>query len=258
MGPRVVRYAMAVVMLSVSAHALSEAPPQFETVERYASIVTEGGSLATTALTSVLAADMAFAEYALHWSDHRATAAHAHIWTMLDTNVRLEVAFEAALAGGSVVVTRERMWGDDVPEALAPLHSTVVYVVAGERIQSITRVLDTEQRDVLMREALIGTWYAGGGVMRFDADGSYRFAGSRSLLESAPLDSGTYAIEDGTWRVVSDDTTSICQPADEGVWLVHVTTADTFELVEVDEMCRTNQGRGQTPGSRLRAMRIVH
>jgi len=258
MGRWVVRYAMTVVMLSVSAHALAEAPPQFETVERYASIVTEGGSLATTALNSVLAADMVFAEYALHWSDHRATAAHAHIWTLLDANVRLEVDFEATLAGGSVVVTRERMWGDDAPEALAPLRSTVVYVVAGDRIQSITRVLDTEQRDVLMREALIGTWYAGAGVMRLDADGGYRLAGSRSLLESAPLDSGTYAIEDGRWRVVSDDTTSLCQPADEGVWLIHTKTPDTFELVEVEEMCRTSQGRGQAPGTRLRAMRALH
>ena len=258
MGRWFARNAMAAVMLTVSAHTLAEAPPQFETVARYASIVTQGGSLAASAVRSVLASDLVFAEYGLHWSHDGGTAAHARVWDLIGAGVRLEVVFEAALAGGSVVVTRERMWADDVPEPLSPLRSTVVYVVAGERILSITRVLDADQRDVLLREALIGTWHAGGGAMQIDADGGYRLASSRSLLESDPTDSGMFVIEGGTWRIVSDDTTSICQPGDEGVWLLHAINPDTFELVEVDEMCRTDVGRGQAPGTRLLAMRAVH
>jgi len=246
------------VVLTVSAHALAQAPPpQFEVIERYAAIVTQGGSLAATAVRSVLAPDVVIAEYALHWTEERGTAAHAHVWDLIRAGVRLEVSFESASAGGSLVVTRERMWGDEVPEALSPLRSTVVYLVVADRILGITRVLDTDQRDALLREVVIGTWWAGAGAMRLDADGSFRLASSRSLLESDPLDSGTYVIEDGTWRVVSDETTALCQPGDEGVWHIRATTPDAFELVEIDEMCRTDAGRGQAPGLSLLAMRTA-
>lgn len=258
MGRWVVRYTMAMVVLTVSAHALAQPPPpQFGVVERYAAIVTQGGSLAATALRSVLAPDVVIAEYALHWSEERGTAAHAQVWDLISAGARLDVSFGWASADGNLVVTRERMWGEEVPEALSPLRSTVVYLVVADRILGITRVLDDDQRDALLREVVIGTWWAGGGAMRLDADGSYRLASSRSVLESDPIDSGTYVIEGGTWRVVSDHTTTLCQPGDEGVWHIRATTPDAFELVEIDEMCRTDAGRGRAPGTSLLVMRAA-
>ncbi len=72
------------------------------------------------------------------------------------------------MSDGSVVITRERIWVDGVAEALTPLRSTGVYVLDGDRILSITQVLDADQRYALMREALVGTWREFGGVARED------------------------------------------------------------------------------------------
>lgn len=257
MGRWVVRFVMAAAIVAAGAQALAQAepPPQFVTVERYASIVTDGGSLAAIALRSVLAADLVYAEHGLYWSEGSGTAAYARVWDLVASDARLEVAFESATAAGSVIVTRERVWSDDVPDALSPRRWTGVYVLAGDRILSITRVLDVDQRDALLREAVVGTWWAAGGAMRLDDDGSYRFASSRSLLDSDPLDSGSYVIEGGAWRLVSDDATTLCQPGDVGVWLMHAVTPDAFELIEVEEMCRTDVGRSTGPGTRLLATR---
>ena len=260
MGRWVVRFVMTVSIVALGAQALAQAepPPQFETVERYATIVTEGGSLAAIALRSVFATNWVYAEHGLYWSEDSGTAAYVRVWDLIATGARLEVVFESATAAGSVIVTRERVWSDDAPDALSPLRWTGVYVLAADRILSITRVLDADQRDALLREAVIGTWRIAGGAMRLDADGGYRYASSRTQLDSDPMDSGSYVIEGGAWRVESDDATRICQPGDVGVWLLYAVTPDGVEFVEVEEGCRTVGGRSSGPGTRLLAVRAQY
>ena len=77
-----------------------------------------------------------------------------------DAGVRLEVEFGASASGGDVIITRERRWVGEAAEESTPLQSTGMYVLDGDRILSITRVLDADQRHAasrLMREALVGT-----------------------------------------------------------------------------------------------------
>ena len=145
MARSTVRHAVLVWMLMVGVCAFAEAqvPAQFRVVERYAELLSEGNQ---AALRSLFVPKSVFAEHDLIWSVEVSPAfgeaVSNRVRAMVAAGVRLEVDLVAVESGGAVLVTRERMWGEMPTEALAPLRSTAVYLVLGERIVSITRVLD--------------------------------------------------------------------------------------------------------------------
>ena len=165
-----VRFLLAVGVPAVGALALAGAPAQFEAVERFAARLSEGNVLQ---LRTLLPTEVVLTEHDLSLRSAVGPAAHARLPELVAEGARLEVSFEFASVDRSVIVTRERMWLDDMPESLVPLRSTGVYLVDGGRVLSITRVLDADQHDVLMREAIVGDWAYGVYILSFHADGTY-------------------------------------------------------------------------------------
>jgi len=180
-----------------------------------------------------------YAEHALFWSEERGTAALPPLYALIDAGARLEVDFHAAESGGDVIITRERMWLDDTHEALTPLRSTGVYVLDGDRILSMTRVLDADQRHVLMREALVGKWQVFGGVTRieFDADGLFRYGPLTGASEGDVIDSGTYVFEAELLTIVRDDATQACVPGDVSVLRVRLAASDGVAVTVLEDTC---------------------
>ena len=131
-----------------------------------------------------------------------------------------------------MIVTREQMWLDDMPENMVPLRSTGVYVVDGGRIHSITRFLDADQRDALMREAVVGDWRNPASTFHLRAGGTYDL-----VTGTRPSDSGRYTIEGGVLRVVSDEQTVHCQPGDAGPWRLSFTSDERFSAARIEDMC---------------------
>jgi hypothetical protein len=161
----------------------------------------------------------------------------------------------AVLAGGQLVVTEERVWADTIPEAEAPWHYTVSYLLAGGRIVAVQRVLGPEPRDRLAAEAIEGDWGVMGGLAghRFGADGHFAMSETLRQLGTRALDAGRYEVASGSLRFVSDDTTLYCSEGDEGVWRLRFLDEDTIELLRVDEACRGFRG----VGSALVLVRVV-
>jgi limonene-1,2-epoxide hydrolase len=235
----VVRHAVLVGVLVVGAWAFAEAPvpAQWGVVERYAALLAEGDHYG---LRSLFAPGAVFAEQELFWSvevgPEFVEAVANPVRAMIAGGVHLEVELVAVEGGGAVLVTRERMWSEAVPEALAPLRATAVYVVVGAQIVSITRVLDAEQRDALMREAVIGIW---GPVdsLRLEADGTYRLAHSLAGLDDHAWDHGTYDIEGGAITFVSSADSYACKPGDVGTWWLRFEGTDRMKLGQIEERC---------------------
>jgi len=243
-----VRQAVVIGILVVGACAFAEAPAQFQVVERYVALLSEGNQ---ADLRSLFAPRTVFAEHDLLWSVEVSPAigeaVSNRVRAMVAAGVRLEVELVAVESDGAVLVTRERMWGETIPEVLAPLRATAVYVVLGERIVSITRVLDADQRDVLVREAVIGTW-GPAAALRFEADGTYRLAHSLAGLDDRSWDSGTYRVEGGVLTFVSGADTYACRPGDVGSWWVRFDAADWLALAQIEERCtRRAWAPGQGP-----------
>jgi limonene-1,2-epoxide hydrolase len=240
------RHLVVAGLLVMGAVAFADAPvpAQFEVVKRFAALLSQGDHLA---IREVLAPERVFAVHDLYWSVASGPAVSAQVRAMVAAGVRLEVELEAFAADGTVLVTRERMWGDEVPESLAPLRSTGVYVMDGEQILSITRVLDGDQRDVLMREAIIGRW-TGLRAFRFDADGTALSSTTVTTLDDAPDDVGHFVIEGGVMTVVSDDASDICDPGDVGTWRLRFDSADRLTWIAVEDTCAR---RAMGPGTML-------
>ena len=260
MARSIVRRLVLIGVFAVSACALADGPvpEQFQVVERYAALISEGDEFAARQL---LAPSVVLAEYDLLWSvaegPKLSVVMSEQVRRLFTSGVRLEVTLEAMASDGAVLMTRERMWGEHVPEGLAPLRSTGVYVVYGEQIVGITRVLDADQRDQLMREALVGRWKGSGPSLLFGADGAYRLSYDFVRLESAPEDSGSYVIEEGVLTIVSDETTKICSPGDVGAWLLSFTSSNVMSLSQIDEACEWPPGRGRHPGRTVMYRRIA-
>ena len=182
-----------------------------------------------------------------------AVKARLRTWSM--QGVWIESEQVAVLAGGQLVVTEEQVWADFIPEAEAPWHYTVSYLLAGGRIVAIQRVLDPAPRDRLAAEAIVGDWGIVGGLAgnRFGADGHFEMSETLRQLGTRSLDAGRYDLASGVLRFVSDDTTLWCAAGDEGWWRLRFLDADTMELVRVDEACR--EWRGQE--SALVLVRVV-
>jgi len=242
-----------VALLSVNALSVAQAQPpaQFEVVEHYAALLNEG---AKAPLRLMFSRGVLYAEHALFWSEDRGTAALPPLYALVDAGARLEVDFHAAESGGDVIITRERMWLDDTHEALTPLRSTGVYVLDGDRILRITRVLDVDQRYALMRDALVGTWQETWGQLRFafDAEGTLRYGALVGAPEGHITDGGTYVVEADLLTWVRDETTQICAPDDVTVLQVRFLAPDSLAISAVDDTCRGWVGKGS-----LRLDRVV-
>jgi hypothetical protein len=250
-----VRQAFVIGVLVACACALAEAPSQFRVVERYAALLSEGDQ---AGLRSLFAPSAVVAEYDLFWAVEVNPAigevVSSRVRAMASAGVRLEVELAAVEGDGAVLVTRERMWGESVPEVLAPLRATAVYVVLGERIVSITRVLDADQRGEMVREAVIGTW-GPSAAMRFEADGTYRFAHSVAGLDERAWDSGSYRVEGGGITFVSGADTYSCRPGDVGSWWLRFDAEDWLAIGGIEEGCSA-RGRYASPTIGLRFERV--
>ena len=135
-------------------------------------------------------------------------------WMLADGDVRIEAEVVAVMGGGTIVITHERMWGDFVPEAMAPLRSTTVYVVEGERLTGITRVLAADQRELLAAAEAVGTW-RGPNYVRLDADGTYAVYDSLvSYRADDPSDSGTFVSEGFVTIFISGEDSKVCNPGE--------------------------------------------
>lgn len=260
MARSIVRQLMVMGAFVMGAFALADGPVpvQFQVVERYAATISEGNEFAAR---EFLAPSVVLAEYDLFWSavdgPKLSVVMSDQVRRMFTSSVRLEVELEAVASDGAVLITRERMWGELVPEGLAPLRSTGVYVVYGERIVGMLRVLDADQRDGLMQEALVGRWTGTAGSLRLSPEGSYRHAYAFSHLDTAPDDSGSYAVEGGVLTLVSDEATQICSPGDVGTWSLVFTSSNAMSLVQIDEMCEYPPGRGMQPGHTILLRRFT-
>ena len=226
----VVRYVLALGVVAVCAQAWAGVPAQFEVVERFVAQLSAGRLVQ---VRGVLSSAVVLAEHELFVEVVTGPAVSARLRELINQGVRLEVVFESASAGGAVIVTREEMWLDGMPEHMLPLRSTTVYVVDGGRVHSITRFLDADQRDALMRAAIVGDWrFPCGMVFSLHADGTY------GIVQSGrPWDSGDYAIEGGVVQWVSDEQTEVCQPGHEGVWRLDFSSSERVTFDRIEEPC---------------------
>jgi len=244
--------ALALLLGPVTVFAQGDTPPQFQLIERFAAALNDGDVMGALAL---LTSDFVLEERDLGSRvSHGPRAVQDRLWELVLDGVRLEVELSYVLDDGRLVVTSEQRWGDSVPEALAPLRSTAVYVVEGGLVASATRLLVPDQRDALMAPALVGTWRGGdrGLVVSFDGDGGFRSAFSQAQLEEAPRDVGSYGLEHGvfTWR--SGEATRMCEPDDVGSYHARFIDADTLEWQMIDEACRERY-----MGTKARLVRMV-
>ena len=233
-------------LLAVSALALADAPApaQFELVERYATLLSDGRF---HAVVELFQANAVLVEHDLFWQLRQGQALHERLRELVDGGVRVAVELAWASDDGALLVTNERMWWAETSAERLPLRSTATYLVDGERLLSVTRVLVTDQRDVLKREAVVGRWAIAQYLARFAPDGSFRIALRPADLDHAPLDSGTWTITGGVVTIVSDEATSICRRGDIATWHVHFHGVDAFDLVLIDETCPHGR-RGRYPG----------
>ncbi len=243
MGRVLARCLLTAWVLAVVASALAGPPAQFEVVERFAARLSAGSFMQ---LRTLLPSELSMVEHGLFLESTAGPAAHARLRALGAQGARLEVSFESASADGALIVTREQLWLDDMPEGLVPLRSTVAYVVDGVRLLSITRVLDADQRDVLMREAFVGDWRQAGLVYRMHADGTYDVE-----EHGRPYDGGVYTIEGGVMRIVSDERTVACQPGDVGRWRLSFTNLDRHMLERIEEMCSCGRAGAAVYRSRM-------
>ena len=178
------------------------------------------------------------------WSEHdlvprvATTRAEAlqRVIELVNGGVRLETEPVAVVGGGSMVIAHERMWGAFVPDELAPLRSTTVYLVAEGRLVGITRMLAGDQRDTLAAAALVGTWRYMDLHVRVDADGSYRtFRSHSELLADRHHDSGTFIVEGGVIVLVSDADSDACDIGDRTPISLQVFDRDTMRVTPLTD-----------------------
>jgi len=203
-----------VVVLSISAIVVAQQLPAAQRVaERFAEALSQGDSWT---LRHILSPAATWSERDLYWQVASGEGEpERRARELIAGNVRLEIEVVGIVGDGRMVIAHERMWGDFVREGLAPLRSTTVYLVEGERLAGITRVLAAQQREMLLPAYFIGVWRVPDSVpyTRFEADGTYRHYLSRNAYESDdPDDSGSYVFEHGALNMVSGDDSKLCRP----------------------------------------------
>lgn len=215
---------LALALLAVG--TAQDAPPGQLVVERFIEALNEGDR---GTLRQVLSPATTWSELDLYWRVaqgeleplQRATA-------LLAGGVRLEAEVVAVEGDGSIVIADERMWGDFVPEGMAPLRSTTTYVVEGERLRGISRVLAPDQRDMLAAVAMVGTW-RGPNYVRLDADGTYAVYDNLSSYRSDDhSDSGTFVSEGFVTIFTSGEDSKVCDPGER--------TYATWQAIDGDRL----------------------
>ncbi|MDF1522915.1 MAG: hypothetical protein P1P87_08860 [Trueperaceae bacterium] len=203
-----------VLVLSVLAVGTAqEAPAAQQVVERFVEALSAGR---ITTAVGLLGSNATWSEHDLFWRTSSGTDAQIRVNQLVRADVQIETEVLAVLGHGQVVIASERMWGDFVPEGMAPLRSTTVYVVESGWLVGITRVLSAEQRDALTLATVADTaWDDGADTYhRFDADGTYRnFDGIDDLRADRDFYfSGTYRLERGVLTFVADADSRVCNP----------------------------------------------
>lgn len=229
-----IRFLHAVAVLAVCAQALASAPAEYGVVEQFATRLSEGYM---TQFHELLSSAVVLVEHGPFVEVAVGPEARTRFRAWVAEGVRLEVSYEAASVDGAVIMTREQMWRDDMPEHLVPMRSTGVYVVNGGRIHSITRFLDADQRDDLMLDAIVGDWRWSVLLFSFNADGTYGVTQS-----GLPWDSGDFSVEGGALKFVSNDQSLNCPQGDVGTWWMSFTDAERCTLTKIEDMCAAREG----------------
>ena len=209
-------------------------------VEHFAAALSAGDHSAAYALLSQGAV---WSERDLFWRV-APTQPHAgeRLRELIAADARIELEVGAVLGDETIVIVSERLWSDDVPDDLAPLRSTTLYLVEQGLVQGITRVLSAEQRDALFAEAMVGSWRCGA-FTRFDADGTYgRYLSLEYLRSGRSYDSGTYAVDGGVITMVSGDDSEVCEAGQLIRFRWDVIDADSFAVAPARPTARTSRG----------------
>jgi len=234
MGRKLRSVATLVVVLSVLAVGAAQEPPTAQqVVERFTEALSTGNAASAF---SFLALSGSWSEHDLYWRTSTGRDLQIRAYELIRTNIRLETDVVAVVGDGQVVIARERMWGDFVPEDMAPLRSTTMYVVEAGWVVGITRVLSPEQRDALLLATLADSaWSDGFGdglgdvYHRFAADGSYRnFDSLEDMRADRHVFSGTYAVEQGVFTWVADAHSNVCNPGERLVMRGRMIHEDTW------------------------------
>ena len=208
-----------VLVLSVLAFGgAQETPAAQRVVERFTEALSAGD---TASAFGFLASGATWTEHDLYWRTFSGRDLQIRAYELTRAGVRLETEVIAVVGDGQVIITHERMWGDFVPEGMAPLRSTTVYAVESGWLVGVTRVLSPMQRDALMLATLAdSTWgdAFGNQFHRFDTDGTYRnFATLEDMRSDRHEFSGTYAVEQGVLTWVADAHSTVCNPGERFV-----------------------------------------
>jgi hypothetical protein len=234
---------VAAFVLVLSALAVSTAQETLtaqQVVERFAEALSAGNAASAF---SFLALSGSWSEHDLYWRTSTGRDLQIRAYELIRADIQLETDVVAVVGDGQVVIARERMWGDFVPEDMAPLRSTTMYVVESGWVVGITRVLSPEQRDALLLATLAdSTWSDGFGdgsgnvYHRFGADGTYRnFDSLEDMRADRHLYSGTYAVEHGVFTYVADERSKVCHPGERLVMRNRMVDGDTSIDVLVRE-----------------------
>jgi hypothetical protein len=223
----VVAFALVLSVLTLAGAQESLAAQQV--VERFIEALSSGS---TTAANDVLSGTVTWSEDDLFWRTAIGAEAQIRVNQLVRADVRIEMEVLTVVGDGRVVIAAERMWGAFVPEGMAPLRSTTVYVVESGWLVGITRVLAAEQHDALTRAALADTvWKDGGDVYhRFDADGTYRNFDSpvSARANRNHYFSGSYQFERGVLTFIADADSRVCDPGDSVVMQSRMIDQDTW------------------------------
>jgi hypothetical protein len=221
--------AFVLVLSAMTLAGAQEPTAAQQVVERFVEALSSGS---TTTANELLSGTVAWSEDDLFWRTAIGPAAQVRVNQLVRADVRIEMEVLAVVGDDQVVIAAERMWGDFVPEGMAPLRSTTVYVVESGWLVGITRVLAAEQRDALARAALADTvWEEWGGVYhRFDADGTYRNFDNLASARSGRnfYFSGSYRFERGVLTLVADADSRICDPGDSVVMQSRMVDQETW------------------------------
>jgi len=222
-------FAALVLVLSLLAiGSAQQTPTAQQVVERFTEALSAGELFSVVGL---LAGNATWSEHDLYVRTATGTDVQRRANELIRAGVRLETDVVAVLGDGQVVITHERMSGDFVPEGMAPLRSTTVYVVESGWLVGITRVLSAEQRDALVREAFAdSTWSDGFGDVyyRYDADGTFHSYPTLGSLRSANhIFSGTFHVERGVGTYTAAADSRQCNPGERLVMRFRMIDQDT-------------------------------
>jgi len=225
----------ALLLFAAGVVIAQESPTPRDVVERFAAAVSAGDRSAAYALLSQGAV---WSEHDLFWRvAPTQQQAGERLRELIAARTRIELEVEAVVADGTMVIVAERLWSDDVPDDIAPLRSTTVYLVERGQVRGITRVLSAEQREALMARAMIGPWRCGA-FTRFEADGTYaRFLSLEDLRSGRSYDGGTYAVDGGVITTVSGEDSQVCEAGQLARFSWDVIDADTFVVAATETDC---------------------